>query len=75
MKSGVRKPSIAMTKTVSKAHKFQYMTSQKTRDLKQIKLKQRMYSKLNWAVNVYKEWCEFRLENVYNEAIFNANFM
>ena len=49
------------------------MTSQKIQELKQIKLKQRTFSKLNWAVKAYNEWRSVRLESSYNENIFHAN--
>ena len=64
---------VAVSKTVSNACKIHFMTSQKIHDLKEIKLKMRAGSKLNWAINAYKDWQNVRLSHSYNEAIFNAN--
>ena len=71
MASSVRKPKLGTAKTVSR--NFNFMTSQKIRDLKQVKLKQRTMSKVNWAVKAYCDWREVRLSNAYHEVIFKAN--
>ena len=62
---------LGKSKAVSR--KFNFMSSQKIRDLKQVKLKARTASKVNWAVTAYNDWRFMRLENGYNESIFNAN--
>ena len=62
---------LGTSKAVSR--KFNFMSSQKIRDLKQVKLKARTASKVNWAVTAYNDWRFLRLENAYNESIFNAN--
>ena len=41
--------------------------------MKIIKLKERTLSKVNWAVNVYNEWCEARLQDQHIECIFGMN--
>ena len=47
---------VAISKTVTNACKIHFMTSQKISDFKEIKLKMRAGSKLNWAINAYKDW-------------------
>ena len=58
---------------MSNIRKFNFLPSQHIQNLKEVKLKERTTSKLNWAVKAYKEWRLVRLEHSYNEAIFNAD--
>ena len=54
-------------------HKFSFLTAKKIQDLKEIKLKKRTHSKINWAVNAYNEWHDAKLNSCYEEVVFHVN--
>ena len=69
----MKRPKFSITKSVSTVRKFNFLPTQQIKDLKQVKLKERTSSKLNWAINAYKEWRQVRLDHSYNESIFNSD--
>ena len=67
------KPRPAVSKAVSK-RKFSFIADVKIEDLKQIKLKKKTESKVNWAVTAYNEWRDERMRTFkYDPSIYWAD--
>ena len=62
---------LVSSRTVSR--NFQLASDDRLKHLKEIRLKPNSESKVNWGVNAYNEWRNFRLEtHQYDYAIHNA---
>ena len=63
---------LSTKKTVSR--KFQLVSDKCVEDLKRIKLKPKSGTKVNWGINAYNEWRNYRLHTFnYEVAIYYAN--
>ena len=59
--------------TVSRKRSFKFLSDERIAELKRIKLKKRSEAKVKWAVNAFKEWCVARLENDFDQIIFDVD--
>ena len=60
--------------TVSRQRKFNFVSDAKVEALKQVTMKKRSESKMNWAVKAYNEWHDTRLHNFnYDVGIYYAD--
>ena len=69
------RPRVAMTKSVSNRH-YNFSTEHHIEALKQIRLKKKSESKVNWAVNAFMDWRNDRLQKFkYNFPIYSTNLL
>ena len=66
-KGAVSKSMFGLKKAMSR--KFNFLSSQKLQDLREIRLKKRTHAKMNWGVNAFKEWRVARLHEKYDGII------
>ena len=70
---GIAKPRVATMKTVSK-RSYNFLSEDKIASLKEIKLKKKTESKMNWAVSAYIDWHNERLDKFnYDVGIYYAD--
>ena len=58
---GVRKSRLALKKAVSTKRKFDFQTEDRIAKLKEVELKKRVQSQVDWAVGAYIDWRDERL--------------
>ena len=63
----------AVFKTVSKKRTFKFLSDARIAELKKIKLKKKSEAKVKWAVKAYKKWRIARLENDFDQIIFDSD--
>ena len=60
-KAGGVMKSLLTAKTVSNLRRFKSVSDTKRNQLKTRLMKKRTFNKMQWAVNLFKEWCSARL--------------
>ena len=60
---------------MSRKRLFHRVSEEQIKNLQEVKMKKRSFSKMKWAVNAYQEWRENRLSSTegYDEVIFRTN--